>query len=163
MRTYSCYSHYSLSGQVLPLALALLLVGACDLPEPPPTGDAMPIEYAQLHMPEGWWTNKALIEEGRRLYLGNKKSGVNCAQCHGNAGKPVRSGAPNFQDANTMKGYSDSHLFWRISEGVPFSQMNAYQGKLSKDEIWKVIAFVTTLGMNGFQFDAKTQSWVPSG
>ena len=41
--------------------------------------------------------------------------------------------------------------------------MGAYKNKLSEDEVWKVIAFVSTLGMNGFQYDAKTKSWVPSG
>ena len=145
------------------LVITLLALGACDLPEPPRTGNAIPAEYANTHMPEGWWSDEGIIEEGRQLYLGRKKSNVNCAQCHGETGKPLRTGARDFRDASAMKEYSDSHLLWRISEGVPFSTMGAYKNKLSEDEVWKVIAFVSTLGMNGFQYDAKTKSWVPSG
>jgi len=144
------------------LVLSSLLLGGCSLPEPPQAGNTIPAEYANTHMPEGWWTDEAVIEEGRQLYLGMKKSDVNCGQCHGATGKPVRSGARNFQDASTMKKYSDSHLLWRISEGVPFSTMGAYKGKLSEDQIWKVIAFLSTLGMDGFQYDPNTESWVPS-
>jgi len=145
------------------LVLTLLTPGACGLPEQPQTGNTIPPEYANTHMPEGWWTDERVIEEGRQLYLGMKKSDVNCAQCHGETGKPLRTGARDFRDASAMKEYSDSHLLWRISEGVPFSTMGAYKNKLSEDEVWKVIAFVSTLGMNGFQYDAKTKSWVPSG
>ncbi|MDH5775118.1 MAG: hypothetical protein OEZ57_09425, partial [Nitrospirota bacterium] len=60
------------------------------------------------------------------------------------------------------KKYSDSHLFWRISEGVPYSTMGAFKGNLSEDEIWKVIVFVSTLGMDGLQYDPGTQGWVPT-
>ena len=109
------------------LVFTLLALGACGLPEPPQTGNAIPTEYAITHMPEGWWTDQAVIEEGRQLYLGMKKSDVNCAQCHGKTGKPVRTGARNFREASAMKKFSDSHLLWRISEGVPFSTMGAYK------------------------------------
>ena len=148
--------------RALDLALTLVVLGACGLPEPPQAGNAIPAEYANTHMPEGWWTDEAVIEEGRQLYLGMKNPNVNCAQCHGEMGKPVRTGARDFRDASAMKEYSDSRLLWRISEGVPFSSMGAYKNKLSEEETWKVIAFVSTLGMDGFQYDPNTESWVPS-
>ncbi|MEX0828859.1 MAG: hypothetical protein WD032_01305 [Nitrospirales bacterium] len=51
-----------------------------------------------------------------------------------------------------MKSFSDSHLFWKISEGIPYSTMGAFEDKLSDDDIWKVIVFVSTLGMDGLQY-----------
>ena len=62
-----------------------------------------------------------------------------------------------------MKENSDSYLMWRIAEGVPYSAMGAFKDKLSQEEIWKVIAFVTSLGMDGMQYDPETKSWVSSG
>lgn len=159
-----CNSKLSQGVLAAGLVLTLLTLGACGPPpEQPQTGNTIPAEYANTHMPEGWWTDEGIIEEGRQLYLGRKKSNVNCAQCHGETGKPLRTGARNFRDASAMKEYSDSHLLWRISEGVPFSTMGAYKDKLSEDELWKVIAFVSTLGMNGLRYDPKTKGWIPAG
>jgi mono/diheme cytochrome c family protein len=137
-------------------------LGGCDLPEPPKADEAIPSVYANLHMPDGWWTDKTIIEDGRQLYLGLNKSNVNCAQCHGKTGKPVMTAALSFLDVDKMKRYSDSQLLWRVSEGVPYSRMGAYKDKLSQDEIWKVIAFVGSLGMDGLRYDPKSKSWIPT-
>ena len=145
------------------LCLTLVMLGACNLPEPPQSNNSMPTEYATKHMPEGWWSDQAIIEEGRTLYLGRAKSNVNCAKCHGKTGKPTTTGARDFRNTDNMKKYSDSHMFWRIAEGVPFSAMGAFKGHLSEDEIWKVIVFVSTLGMDGLQYDPDTKDWVPTG
>ena len=145
------------------LCLALGMIWACSIPEPPQTGNAIPSEYAKKHMPEGWWTDQRIINEGQELYLGTIKPNVNCAKCHGKTGKPTKGNARNFRNADSMKKYSDSHLFWRISEGVPYSAMGAFKDKLSEDEIWKVIVFVSTLGMDGFQYDPEIKDWVPAG
>ena len=145
------------------LCLMLVMMGACNLPEPPQSSNTMPSEYATNHMPEGWWTDQAILKEGRQLYLGTIKPDVNCAKCHGKNGKPIKSGARNFRDTENMKKYSDSHLFWRISEGVPYSTMGPFKTKLSEDEIWKVIVFVSTLGMDGLQYDPDTKGWIPAG
>ena len=113
-------------------------------------------------MPKGWWSDQATIEEGRTLYLGRAKSNVNCAKCHGKTGKPTMTKAPDFRNTENMKKYSDSHMFWRISEGVPYTAMRAFKDKLSEDEIWKVIVFVSTFGLNGLQYDPGTKGWVPA-
>jgi mono/diheme cytochrome c family protein len=136
---------------------------ACDLPDPPQPNNTIPDTYATKHMPKGWWSNQEIIEEGRDLYLGRTKSSVNCAKCHGKIGKPGMTSARDLRNTDTMKKYSDSHLFWRISEGVPYSTMGAFKDKLSEDEIWKVIVFVSTLGMDGLQYDPGTKTWVPDG
>ena len=145
------------------LCLGSLLLVACDLPDPPQPNNTIPDTYATKHLPKGWWTDQETIEEGRNLYLGRTKPNVNCATCHGKTGKPTKSGARNFRDIDTMKTFSDSHLFWRISEGVPYSTMEGFRGKLSEDEIWKVIVFVSTLGMDGLQYNPGFRAWVPAG
>jgi mono/diheme cytochrome c family protein len=143
------------------LALVFLGEAGCSLPDPPEKGGAVPPEYADTHMPEGWWSEQAIIEEGRRLYLGNQKADVNCAQCHGKTGKPVRGGARDFRNTAAMKEHSDSYLLWRISEGVPLSQMRGYKHRLSREDMWKIIAFIGTLGMKGMHYDPETKEWVP--
>jgi len=145
------------------LCLSLGMLGACNLPEPPQSNHSIPTDYASKHMPEGWWTDQAILQEGQQLYLGKMKPDVNCAKCHGENGKPIKSGARNFRDTDNMKKYSDSHIFWRISEGVPYSTMGPFKDKITEDEIWKVIVFVSTLGMDGLQYDPDTKGWVPAG
>ena len=83
--------------------------------------------------------------------------------CHGKTGKPTMTSAPDFRNTDSMKKYSDSHMLWRISEGVPYSTMGPFKEKLSEDEIWKLIVFVSTLGMDGFQYDPEIKDWVPTG
>lgn len=144
------------------LVMALFLLGACNLPEPPKASHDIPADYANKHMPKGWWNGDVIVDEGRLLYLGQKKADVNCAQCHGKDGKPVRSGARDFRNASAMKEYSDSHLLWRISEGVSFSQMRGYKDKLSEEEIWKIIAYIGNLELKGLEYDPDSKSWIPS-
>ena len=144
------------------LGLASCMLVACNFPDPPQSNNSIPDTYATKHMPKGWWSNQEIIEEGRNLYLGRTKTNVNCATCHGKTGKPTKSGARNLRDTDNMKKFSDSHLFWRISEGVPYSTMGAFKGNLSEEEIWKIIVFVSTLGMNGLQYDPGAKTWVPA-
>jgi mono/diheme cytochrome c family protein len=39
----------------------------------------------------------------------------------------------------------DDFLFWRVSAGSPGTSMAPWQGILTEDQIWQVIAFVRTL------------------
>ncbi len=128
------------------LMLTLVILGGCSLPEPPQTQTRVPAQFADARMPEGWWSDKTIISEGRKLYLGQEKALVNCSECHGKDGRPIKGRARNFKDANVRATYSDGHLLWRVSEGVPFTRMGPYKERLSEEEIWKVIAFIGTLG-----------------
>lgn len=116
--------------------------GALSLPEVPP-------EYAGHHMPEGWWTDPEVIEEGRRIYMGEAKAGVNCAECHGKDGQPVKRGARNFSSTERVSLFSDSYWFWRVSEGVRMTKMRAWKERLTEEERWKVIAFEHTFSHDG--------------
>src|SRR5262244_2132809 len=74
------------------LGLGLATVGCGGESEgpivPPPPA---PAEYADKHMPAGWWTDAAKAEEGRKLFIGDTNPDVNCASCHGKDGKPDNS------------------------------------------------------------------------
>ena len=148
---------------VLLAGLALASAG-CEMPKAPSRSSVtVPAQYAGKHMPADWWTDSSIIDEGRQLYLGLKKRDVNCAKCHGRNGKPVAGSARDFRDSTSMKKYSDSHLFWRVSEGLPYTRMKGYKGELSEAEIWKVIAFTSTFGLKGLKYDPISKNWVPVG
>lgn len=126
---------------------------------PPPP----PAEYADKHMPAGWWADEKIIEEGRQIFIGAKNIDVNCASCHGKDGKPVKAGARDFRNTERMKLYSDSVWFWRISEGVPNTKMKAWKSKLPEEDRWKVMAFERTFGLKGQEWDPTKQAWVAVG
>lgn len=146
-------------GAGLCLALAGCPAGEGPIVPPPPA----PPEYADKHMPEGYWGNKEIIEEGRQLFIGATNIDVNCASCHGKDGKPVKAGARDFRTTDRMKLYSDSVWFWRVSEGVPNTKMKPWKSKLSEDDRWKVIAFESTFGLDGMEYRPAQKAWVPIG
>lgn len=143
------------------LLAAVTLLHACSTQGGSARTPVIPAEYASKHMPAGWWADESIVREGRALYLGLKNRDVNCAKCHGRNGKPVKSGARNFRDTASMKRYSDSHLLWRLAEGVPYTQMRGYKGKLSEEQLWKIVAFVRTFGLAGLRYDVASKQWVP--
>ncbi|MGH7220031.1 MAG: c-type cytochrome [Nitrospiraceae bacterium] len=124
---------------------------------PPPPA---PAEYADKHMPAGWWADAAKMEEGRKIFIGETNPDVNCASCHGKDGKPVKAGARDFRVGERMKLYSDSVWAWRISEGVPNTKMKAWKSKLAEEDIWKLILFERNFGLAGKGWDADKKSWV---
>ncbi|GJL51960.1 c-type cytochrome [Candidatus Nitrospira salsa] len=146
------------------LSVAGLTLTACGgaegPPKPPPPA---PPEYADKHMPPDHWGNPDIIAEGQAIYTGQQNIDVNCASCHGKNGKPVKAGARDFRQTEHMKLYSDSQWFWRVSEGVKGTKMKAWKSKLSEDEIWKVIAFEATFGLEGQEYDVAKKQWVPLG
>ncbi len=127
--------------------------------QPPPPA---PAEYADKHMPEGWWADPEIIEQGRQLYIGAENIDVNCAACHGKNGKPVKKGARDFRQAERMQMFSDSQWFWRVSEGVKGTKMPAWKKKLtSEEDRWKVISYERTFGLPGLGYDVARGEWVP--
>ena len=132
-------------GLVLGGACTIGLLASCGGGEGPIVAPKpVPAEYADQHMPEGWWTDPAIIADGKAIFEGKKDIDVNCASCHGMDGKPKKRGARDFRVAERMKMYSDSYWFWRVSEGVPKTKMKAWKEKLSQEDIWKVMAYEHT-------------------
>lgn len=146
------------------LAVMGLLMSACGggegPPQPPPPA---PPEYADKHMPAGYWNNPEILKEGEAIFTGQQNIDVNCASCHGKDGKPVKAGARDFRRTEQMQLYSDAVWFWRVSEGVSGTKMKAWKSKLSEDAIWKVIAYESTFGLKGMEYDVAKGQWVPSG
>lgn len=122
-----------------------------------------PAEYADKHLPAGWWADDKMVEEGRKLFIGETNPDVNCASCHGKDGKPVKAGARDFRNTDRMKLYSDSVWFWRIAEGVPNTKMKPWKSKLSEEDRWKLVAFERTFALKGQEWDASKKSWVAVG
>lgn len=149
---------------VLGAAIMGLSMSACGggegPPQPPPPA---PPEYADKHMPEGYWNNPKILEEGKAIFTGLQNIDVNCASCHGKDGKPVKAGARDFRRTEQMQLYSDSVWFWRVNEGVTGTKMKAWKSKLSEDAIWKVIAYESTFALKGMEWDVANNKWVPAG
>jgi len=112
---------------------------------PPP----VPAAYADKHMPDGWWTDPEIIEQGRLIFTGEENIDVNCSSCHGKDGKPLKRGARDFRVQERMSLYSDSTWFWRISEGVRRTKMKPWKEKLSEEDRWKVMAYEHTFSHGG--------------
>lgn len=115
-----------------------------EVPLPP-----VPVDYASKRMPEGYWTDPKIIEEGRQIFMGLVNPDVKCAKCHGEDGKPVKAGARDFRDGKKINRFSEDFWFWRISEGVPKTKMKAWKEKLTEEQRWKVMAFEHTFSHGG--------------
>lgn len=102
----------------------------------------VPADYADKHMPAGWWTDTNIIEEGRQIY-----SQEGCRSCHKD-GQPVKSGG-GLRDPKNTSRFSDSYWFWRVAEGVPKTTMKAWKSYLSEEQIWQVIAFIHQFSHGG--------------
>ena len=114
-----------------------------------PDPATIPESYRDKQMPEGWWTDPAVIAEGKRIYEGKANARVICAACHGKYGKPKLRGARDLTDASYVNRFTDGYWFWRISEGVPDTAMKGWKGALSEEAIWKVIAYIHTFSHEG--------------
>lgn len=76
--------------------------------------------------------------EGRRLFVQ-----YNCSGCHG--GRAGGGMGPSLRDSLWIYGNSDTQLLSTILEGRP-AGMPAWGSRLPEQEIWKLIAYIRTLG-----------------
>ncbi len=81
----------------------------------------------------------AAYTEGRQIFVW-----YNCSGCHG--GRAGGGMGPNLRDSTIRRyGNSDTQLYATIVEGRP-AGMPAWGGKLTTGQIWKIIAYIRTLG-----------------
>ncbi len=147
--------------------LALMVMGfavsACGEAKPPQPPPPPPPEYADKHMPDGYWGNEEIIAQGKDIFIGKENIDVNCASCHGKDGKPLKAGARDFRKGEHMAKFSDAQWFWRVSEGIKGTKMKAWKSKLSEDDRWKVIAWESTFGLKGQEYSVAEEKWVALG
>jgi cytochrome c oxidase cbb3-type subunit 3 len=92
------------------------------------------------------------IADGSRLFVS-----LNCADCHGGAGSGLVG--PSFQDNRWRYGGSAGDVYRSIAEGRP-EGMPVWNKILPPNEIWKLVAYVRTLGVGK---DVTTQSFTGKG
>lgn len=104
----------------------------------------VPRPYTNMHDPQP--DTDAKLRHGRLIFERN------CAACHGSTGEGTGPDAfaqvPAPADlqwlARTPKNRAQPYMYWTVSEGGQSfdSQMPAFKDKLSKKDIWSVIAYV---------------------
>jgi cytochrome c oxidase cbb3-type subunit 3 len=78
------------------------------------------------------------IATGQMLF-----NAMNCSGCHsGFAGGGM---GPSLRDSAWIYGNTDAQIYSTIAEGRP-AGMPAWGAKLPEDQIWKIIAYLRTLG-----------------
>lgn len=81
--------------------------------------------------------NAQRIAEGGKLFVA-----YNCLDCHGAEGSGAMG--PSLQDSRWHFGGTPGDVFQSIYEGRP-DGMPAWGGRISDDEIWRLVAYVRTL------------------
>jgi mono/diheme cytochrome c family protein len=108
--------------------------------------------YMQYGVPKGYEGAKSTVPPGpQTIAAGSKLYGEHCAECHGRDGmgdgEPGRAISPS----PALLAYMikrpisvDEYLLWAISDGGEQfgSEMPAFKDKLSRDDIWRVIAYM---------------------
>ena len=109
--------------------LAAALLGLASLPF---------IAHAQEYKPPSNLTSPEMIAAGRAFF--NQR----CAgRCHGVDGQEGEAEGSILSG----KGYlAPTYVFAILISGRPGSSMPSWNGRLSDDELWKVIAFMSSLG-----------------
>jgi mono/diheme cytochrome c family protein len=104
--------------------------------------------YAAKHQPAGG--NPTAITAAN-LTEGAKEYEEHCAFCHGGAKSkisPMRDkfNPPAPQLVNRIPHDDEAWLFWITKHGVRMTGMPAWDGVMSDEEMWKVVAFIKQSG-----------------
>jgi mono/diheme cytochrome c family protein len=123
--------------------LGLIILAACEVDTSSTvqvTTEPVPAEFAGLTNPLG----ADAAADGAEIFK------INCTPCHGTkghgdgpAGAALDPAPRDLAELQSLVG--DDYLFWRINTGKPGTSMVAWQGILSDEEIWQVVAFIRTL------------------
>ena len=134
------------AGVVLVSHFGLYPIGADNPPgtlERRLAGTAMDV-YADKHKPAG--DNPVQITSDN-LMEGAKEYEEHCAFCHGGAKakiSPMQSkfNPPAPQLVNRIPHDPEAWLFWVTKHGVRMTGMPTWDGIMTDDEIWKIVAFI---------------------
>jgi mono/diheme cytochrome c family protein/Tol biopolymer transport system component len=91
--------------------------------------------------------DSATLAAGRQLYA------ANCVACHGATGRGdgpaavgLRPQPADFMEHMTPGKHTDGQVFLWIKNGYPGTAMPAWGGRLSDDEIWRIVVYLRTFG-----------------
>ena len=96
-------------------------------------GPTTPTSHASTAYEENAWA----ISEGQRLY-----NWFNCVGCHENGGGSI---GPPLIDDKWIYGSDPAQIYSTIVEGRP-NGMPSFRGRIPDTEVWKIVAYVRTLG-----------------
>lgn len=113
-------------------------------------------------MPDGWWTDPKILEEGGNIYEGLVNEDVVCSACHGSEGPPLMDGARDFREKEYMNSRTDKDLYDAVANGIMDLEgeptpMDEWGSMLSPSQIWKTIAYTFkqfTDGRKGVDYGA---------
>lgn len=118
--------------------------GECPQPRKTPSAPASLLKTANPH------TSPAAVQEGKELFHKTAKP-FTCKTCHGVKGDGLGDRdfestpkARNFTCKATMDSLPDGQLFWVIKKGSPSTSMFGFGGKMSDDDIWKLVSYIRT-------------------
>lgn len=127
-------------------AILVAVVGVYFATTVHPAEQRVPESYQKLKNPLK--PTKEVLETARKLY--NQQ----CALCHGAEGKGDGAEAKkanfkpppaNFTTERFAKN-TDQYIFWRLSEGVPKTEMSAYKDVIaSEKDRWSLVLFIRSL------------------
>ncbi|MCW8195836.1 c-type cytochrome [Proteobacteria bacterium 005FR1] len=100
----------------------------------PQPGPDRPIPKANNPFP----MEQNVLTEGRRLFVW-----YNCYGCHG--GRAGGGMGPSLRDETWLYGGKDQDIYNSIAEGRPHG-MPAWGPKLPQEQIWKLTAYIQSLG-----------------
>ena len=133
-------------------ALLAITIGACDredrrFQERPPSGvQSGSISLTEfrpgpttptVHASSAYEENAWAISEGERLY-----NWFNCVGCHEHGGGSI---GPPLIDEKWIYGSDPVQIYSTIVEGRPRG-MPSFRGRIPDSEVWKIVAYVRTLG-----------------
>jgi len=115
-----------------------------------PLGDVAGAAQNTANIANPYANNPQAVEEGHKLFVA-----MNCAGCHGYDAKGGMG--PNLTDTYWRYGSVPVSIFKSIYEGRP-QGMPAWNPSLPPEEIWKVVAYIQSLG--GTLEPSQYQAWV---
>ncbi len=145
------------------IALAGCATGSAPMPGAPaaeaeaPVSQTVPLETAAEAAPAtavdrsaadatspvaAYLDDPAAVTAGRRLFRA-----VCTGYCHSTT-PGVTKDAPNLFDCEQTHGNEDDDLFNVITQGVPDTEMLPFDGKITEEQIWQVIAYIRTNSMD---------------
>src|SRR5213596_2235510 len=93
--------------------------------------------------------NQQAIQEGEAIY------NQTCTACHGKDGSAGEMAPAVAAPSRRYNRVTDEQVFDAVKAGIPQTQMPPFGGKLSDDQIWKIVAYIH--GLRGTAIDAPTQ------